>query len=124
MGFFCFKDKGEEGWNESCGPLPKAPDAPALLLSGGHIGRDLDALNQYQREGPYRNLLWFPESYRRPGESRQTEGVEKQLTEDFWFFKKVATSRHSWNAALDYIIFRKLDAAWYQSEYYSFRPKG
>jgi hypothetical protein len=79
-------------------------------------------LTQYQREGPLRNLLWSPESYRRPGENRQAEGLSEELANDFVFFKEAATSRDTWQGALDYIIFRKLEWDWYSSEYYSYMP--
>jgi hypothetical protein len=120
MAFFCFKDRQEEGWNEGCSQVPKSPNAPAVLLSANHASSLLGGLSQYQRQGPYRNLLWFPESYRRPGENRQHEGLKQQLAKDLKFFKKVATSRESWRDALDYLIFRKLDRDWYDSKYYSY----
>lgn len=120
--FSCFKDNGEAGWNGSCNPVPDDPDAPALLLNAQHSQRDSSVLTQYEKEGPLQNLLWFPESYRRPGENRQAEGPAEELAKDFAFFKEAATSRGTWQEALDYIIFRELERDWYTSEYYSYMP--
>ena len=86
--FACFKDEGEDGWNASCKPVSEQPDAPALLLSRSHGDRDSDFLTEYQRGGPFRNLIWYPESYRRQGEDRQGEGIKEELTEDLKFFKR------------------------------------
>jgi uncharacterized protein (TIGR03663 family) len=116
--FSCFKDNGEAG----CRPVSDNPSAPALLLNAQHSNRYAPALTEYQREGPLRNLLWFPESYRRPGENRQAEMPGEELVRDFAFFKEAATSRHTWQDALDYIIFRELERDWYTSEYYSYLP--
>ena len=121
--FACFKDEGEDGWNASCKPVSEQPDAPALLLSRSHGDRDSDLLTEYQRGGPFRNLIWYPESYRRRGEDRQSEGIKEELTEDLKFFKEVATRRDSWHNVLDYLVFRELDREWYQSEYYDYLPR-
>ena len=121
--FGCFKAQGEDGWNAGCRALLKEPQASALLLSSHHGIRDSSFLSRYQQEGPYRNLLWFPESYRRPGENRHAERIKEELTRDWQFFKQVATRRDSWRDALDYLLLRKLDRDWFNSEYYSFLPK-
>jgi hypothetical protein len=120
--FSCFKEDGEVGWTPGCHSASEEPNALAFLLNASHAQRDAGALTQYQREGPLRNLLWFPESYRRPGENRQAEGLSEELANDFVFFKEAATSRDAWQGALDYIIFRKLEGDWYSSEYYSYMP--
>jgi hypothetical protein len=93
-----------------------------LLLVAPHARRDDPVLTGYHKEGPYRNLLWFPESYRRPGEDRQAEGLGEELAKDFAFFKAAATSRDTWLSALNYIISRELERDWYTSEYYSYMP--
>ena len=127
--FACFKDESEDGWNDSCKPVPEEPDSRAYLLTVDHGNRNADTLNGYQQDGPLRNLLWFPESYRRPNENRQGEGStwgfrgipsKEQLSLDFKYLKEVATSRESWFGALDYLIFRNLEREWYTSEYYSY----
>jgi len=129
--FSCFKEESEEGWNASCNPVPEEPDSRAYILTLDHGNRNAETLDDYEQEGPLRNLLWFPESYRRPNENRPGEGFvwgfrgipsKVQLSLDFKYFKEVASSRESWFAALRYLIFRKLDPdqEWYKSEYYSY----
>ena len=127
--FSCFKDDSEEGWNDGCKSVPEEPDSRAYLLTVDHGNRDAETLHDYHQDGPRRNLLWFPESYRRPNENRPGEGFvwgfrgipsKEQLSLDFKYFKEVATSRESWFDALDYLIFRNLDREWFKSEYYSF----
>ena len=106
-------------------------EASARVLTTGHGFRDRESLEDFRQEGPFQNLLWFPESYRRPGEDRQAEGSflgfrgvpnKEQITKDLQYFKSVATSRKSWNDALDYWIFRRLDKEWYDAQYYSYLP--
>ena len=127
--FSCFKDDSEEGWDASCNPVPEEPDSRAYLLTVNHGNRDAETLRDYLQDGPRRNLLWFPESYRRPNENRSGEGFvwgfrgipnKEQFRLDFKYFKEVASSRESWFDALDYLIFRNLDPEWYTSEYYSY----
>ena len=127
--FSCFKHDTEEGWDASCNPVPEEPDSRAYLLTVDHANRNGSTLRDYLQDGPLRNLLWFPESYRRPNENRQGEGFtwgfrgipsKHQLSLDFKYFKDVATSRESWFMALDYMLFRNLERDWYNSEYYSY----
>ena len=130
--FSCIKEEDEPGWHAGCAPPSEGLDTPVLLLTREHGGRHTRVLSEYEREGPQRNLLWFPESYRRPFENREAEGSlwgnrgipgKEQLTKDWEFFKEVATSRDSWRDALDYLIFRDLDQGWLNSEYYSYTAK-
>ena len=127
--FSCFKDDSEEGWDASCNPVPEELESRAYLLTVIHGNRDAKTLDEYEQDGPRRNLLWFPESYRRPNENRPGEGFvwglrgipnKEQLVLDFKYFKEVATSRDSWSDALKYFIFRDLEQEWFFSEYYSF----
>ena len=127
--FSCFKHDSEDGWDSNCNQVPDEPDSRAYLLTVDHANRNGSTLRDYQRDGPLRNLLWFPESYRRPNENRQGEGFtwgfrgipsKHQLSLDFKYFKDVATSRESWFMALDYLFFRNLEQDWYNSEYYSY----
>jgi type IV secretory pathway TrbD component len=120
--FKCFKGEAEDGWNASCNSVSESPLASAVLLNAQHSNRDAEHLTDYQKAGPLKNLLWFPESYRRPGENRQAESSAEELAKDFAFFKEAATSRSTWHSALDYIIFRNLQQEWYSSEYYSYLP--
>ena len=123
LSFACFKDEKEEGWNSGCNPISEPPEAGAVLLNSGHGYRDAQALSDYRQSEPLRNLLWFPETYRRPGENRQAENLVKELALDFRFFQKSARKRKTWGEALDYILFRKIETDWYNSEFFSFLPK-
>ena len=123
LSFACFKDEKEEGWNAGCNPISEPPEDRALLLNSVHKYRDAQALSDYRQSEPLRNLLWFPETYRRPGENRQAENPVEELALDFRFFQKSARERETWREALDYILFRELQAEWYNSEFFSFLPK-
>jgi hypothetical protein len=46
----------------------------------------------------------------------------EQVTKDFRYFKSVAADRESWFSVIDYLIFRNLDANWYDSKFYSYLP--
>ena len=130
--FQCFKSEGDEGWNSSCNPASDDTESQALLLTVAHKLTNITSLTKFKREGPFLDLLWFPETYRRPHENRQDEGFQwglrgvpsrKQLGEDLRFFGEAATSRESWAKTLAYVLFRDLDTEWYKSEYYSYLPK-
>ncbi len=129
--FQCFKAEGEDGWNSSCSPVSEEQASRTLLLKANHGGEDVESKVENEKEGPFRDLLWFPESYRRPHENRQAEGSQwgirglpsaTQLSEDFNYFGKVAASRESWADGINYLVFRDLEADWFISEYYSFLP--
>ncbi len=123
LSFACFKDEKEEGWNASCNPISEPPEAKGLLLNSGHGYRDAQALSDYRKSEPLRNLLWFPETYRRPDENRQAENPLEELALDFRFFQESARERETWREALDYVLFREIQADWYNSEFNSFLPK-
>ena len=129
MAFRCFETTGGE--DASCITLEGSRDDngsynfgnPAgLLVKNSHAGSDGAVQETYRREGAFNNLLWFPESYRRPDENREEEPMHTQLARDFRFFGETATSRESWVDALDYVLYRKLDRDWYSSEYYAYLP--
>ena len=93
-----------------------------LLVKDSHAGSDDVVRESYLRDGTFNNLLWFPESYRRPDENREEEPMYRQLARDFQFFGDTITDRGSWVDVLNYVLFRKLDKNWYSSEYYSYLP--
>ena len=93
-----------------------------LVVKSGHVGDDAQVQEQYRRQGPFKELLWFPETYRRPDESREDEPMHTQLVKDFGFFRESVSSREKWAEALDYVIFRRLETTWYKSEYYAYLP--
>ncbi|HLF04158.1 MAG TPA: flippase activity-associated protein Agl23 [Dehalococcoidia bacterium] len=115
----CFKSEGEAGWNAGCNPPKPAPDAAGFLLTAEHQ-RAVGNLEGYRQAGPFRNLLWFPETYRRPAENRQAEGPGQELVRDLAFFREAASSRRAWHSALNYLLFRGLEQDWFNSEYYTY----
>ena len=94
-----------------------------MLLAAHHRAAGAGSLPDYRQTGPRRNLLWFPETYRRPGEHRQSEEFQDEFVKDLIFFKDAASDRESWDAALNYLLFRQLDSDWFTSEYYTYRPR-
>ena len=122
LNFQCFEITSED--NSGCVVLPESLEedgsftfgnAAALVVKGGHVGDDAAVRERYQKQGPFKELLWFPESYRRPDESREEEPMHTQLAKDFGFFRDSVSSRAKWAEVLDYVIFRRLDSPWYQS---------
>ena len=129
MDFRCFK--ATAGEDASCITLEGSRDddgnynfgnPASLLVKNTHAGSDGVVQETYRREGAFNNLLWFPETYRRPDENREEEAMHTQLARDFRFFGNTVTSRESWVDALDYVLYRKLDRDWYSSEYYAYLP--
>ena len=129
LAFNCFKSAEEE--DSACIVLEGSLEDdgsynfgnPAgLLVKDGHVGTDTDVLEQYRKEGPFKELLWFPETYRRPDENRQEEAMHTQLANDFSFFRNSVASRESWADVMDYVIFRRLDTPWYSSQFYAYLP--
>ena len=120
LAFQCYKDEGEDGYAPWCNTLEEPPSTTAILLIESHAKRDSDQLQEFQESGPYKNLLWFPETYRRPREARQQESIWKQIKKDFPFFKDTVSSRKSWRDAVDYFLFRKLEDEWWDSKFFSY----
>ena len=121
--FACFKSEDDDGWNSSCNKLSTIPNYGAMLLLATHGYRDANMLSNYQRSKPLNNLLWFPESYRRPHENRQRESILQELKLDLEFFKSVAFQRDTWKQAINYILFRDIKSSWYSSEFFSYMPR-
>ena len=117
--FACFKTDDSGG----CQPPQADAQAAALLLTAAHRYRGGDMPAHYRQEGPKRNLLWFPESYRRPGENRPAEGPLTELRQDLAFFRAAATNRDLWRQSLRYLLFRELSSDWFTAEYYSYWPR-
>jgi predicted membrane-bound mannosyltransferase len=123
LNYACFKDEREDGWNDGCNPASESEGSTALLLTANHISYGTQFLRGHEKSEPLRNLLWFPESYRRPAEDRQSEGPIEELSKDFTFFRDSASSREAWRGVINYILFRDLKRDWYSSEYYSYIRK-
>ena len=95
-------------------------NAPQIYLAEhGHAVEEGDAPG-YRREGPMRNLLWYPETYRRPGEARTDTGLWKQLEADAKFFRNVAANPDKLRQALEYIVARRQQSDWYSASYYQY----
>ena len=122
VGFRCFKDNSEHGWIESCSPLKEPPSAKGLLLIASHANRDSSQLAAYEKDGPFLNILWFPESYRRPGEDRRGESALEELKEDFSHFRRNLFRREAWHNSLEYFLFRRLGSEWWNSDFYAYLP--
>jgi len=123
--FTCFKDEGDDGWNDSCNSLNTVPEdgefkPDSLLLASNHADQEDAELKEYEKSDVLHSLLWFPETYRRPSEARQNEEWTEELKKDLPFFKDVATSRGAWRNALSYWIFRDLKQDWFTGDYYTF----
>ena len=131
--FRCFEATAEDGSNcislDGNGDGSRSEDGgfsfgnpAALLVKDSHIGSDEHVSEVYRKEGSFNNLLWFPETYRRPDENREAEPMHTQISRDLRFFGDTVSTRESWVDVLDYILFRDLEKGWYSSEYYSYVP--
>ena len=130
LSFSCFKSEGEAGWNDSCNSLDEEEDGEApdrtdglstFLVASPHVDAGVGALKEFEKSRRLNNLLWFPETYRRPNENRPAEGFGEEIKEDVGYFKDTLTSKDAWKDALDYLLFRNLTEPWFNSEYYSFQ---
>ena len=120
LGFKCYKDEDEDGYASYCNTIEEEPSTGAVLLNESHSRRDSDQLTGLNKQGPFFNLLWFPELYRRPGENRREEGMVEEFKSDVTFFKDTFTERESVQDMLDYFLFRRLGSDWWNSKYYSY----
>ena len=120
--FSCLKAEGDDGWHAGCASPTETPDAGGILVEARRSVSSPETLGELRKEGPHRNLLWFPETYRRPDENRGDEEFGDEFAQDLRFFGEAATSRHRWREAMDYILLRRLDSDWFSSEYYSYLP--
>ena len=120
--YHCFKDATESGYHDWCSGLNEQMSASGVVLSDQYTVRNSQYLLKHEKLGPYKNLLWFPESYRRPGEKRQVESFGDEIARDFKYLFDIMTNRESWLASIDYIIYRKLDSDWWTSKFFIFLP--
>ena len=118
--FQCYKDEDEDGYASHCKPVEEEPSLGAIVMNQKHGQRDWVQVAEYDKQGPFNNLIWFPELYRRPGEDRRTEGMFTQFKEDISFFGDTFSRRSSLNAMLDYFLFRRIDSDWWNSKYFSY----
>ena len=118
--FRCYKDKNEEGYAAWCTPLEEQPSVRAVLLVESHSNRDGRHLSRFEKSGPFKNLIWFPESYKRPGADRKVESLGTQLKKDFGYIKDKITGAETWEDSVGYFLFRELDAKWWDSKFFAY----
>ncbi len=115
--FSCFKDEDGAG---GCSAVPDGPDASAFLVASHHRPSSPGAMQGFEELETRRNLLWFPETYRRPGENRQGEEMVEEILLDLEFFRDAATDIEKWRQALNYLVTRGMESDWFKSEYYTY----
>ena len=108
-------DDGSEG----CRRVGEDAGPRVYLAEHAHAVDQEDA-DQYRKDGPMRNLLWYPETYRRPGESRADTGIWRELNADVAFFRDTAVDPRKLRSALEYIIARRQESDWFTAEYYQY----
>ena len=105
--------------SEECRKVGEDTAPRVYMAEVAHAVKEEDA-PAYGREGPMRNLLWYPETYRRPGESREDTAFWEQLTADVDFFRDAAVNPDKWQQAIEYIVARRQESDWYSAEYYQY----
>ena len=125
LGYRCFKSEGSEGWNASCNPPAEqaGEGSLALMVSSRNLGNDDKLTETHDKSDVLRDLLWFPESYRRPGENRMEESPWEELAKDGEFFREQASSRQVWREVIGYILSRDLKRDWYAAEFHIYTPQ-
>jgi len=122
VNFYCYKDESEHAWLSWCKPIKEPPKSSIVLLNVPHGRRDADALVGYERKGPYRNLLWFPQVYRVPGIQEQ-DGFLARRAKELRYLWAGITSRRGWTGFFDYLVYRRLGSPWWFSDFYAYFPK-
>jgi len=113
------EDEEKQSEKRDCRPVGEDTGPQIYLAEHGHAVEEEDA-PEYRKEGPMRNLLWYPETYRRPGESRTSTGLWKQMKADVSFFRNVGSNPDKLRQALEYILARRQDSDWYSASYYQY----
>jgi predicted membrane-bound mannosyltransferase len=118
--FRCFKEPDEAGYVSWCSKISEPPGSPALALLDSHGRRDSLHLTAYVQTGPHRDLLWFPEVYRRPNEDRKGERFWEELPKDIAFARDRVQDKESWRGGLEYFIYRKLSSEWWDTRFFTY----
>ena len=108
------KDEPKECRQVGADPVPQV----YLAESGHAVSGEVE--ETWAKSGPMRNLLWYPETYRRPNESRTDTSFWQQLSADVSFFTATAAEPAKWRQALGYIVARHQGSDWYKAEYYQY----
>lgn len=115
--FTCLKDEDGEG---GCSAPHVGPEASAFLVASHNRPSSPGKMQGYDELDTRRNLLWFPETYRRPGEDRQMEDPIEEVLADLDYFRDAAADKEKWGQALDYLFTRDMESDWFKSEYYTY----
>ena len=105
--------------SEECRKVGEDTGPRVYMAEVAHAVEDEDAPD-YGRAGPMRNLLWYPETYRRPGEAREDTPLWDQLVADVDFFTEAAADPGKWQQAIEYIVARRQESDWYSADYYQY----
>ena len=108
-----------ESGSDECRKVGEDTAPRVYMAEVAHAVKEEEAA-AYSRDGPLRNLLWYPETYRRPGESREDTSFWDQLSADVEFFRDTAANPDKWQQAIEYIVARRQDSDWYSAEYYQY----
>lgn len=117
---FCAANAGSG--SDECRKVGEDTALTVYLAEAAHAVEPEEA-DAYHRDGPRRNLLWYPESYRRPGEARTETAFRQQLLADVDFFRDSAADPEKWRQAIEYITARRQQSDWYYAEYYQYTRK-
>ncbi len=125
--FACYKTQSEDGWASYCATmdekLKQGPAPAAVLLNTSHGSRDAPYLTEYDRQGPYWNLLWFPQVYRIPNIANN-DGQFTRLWKTAKYVTENIRRRDAWRGFWRYELTHKLGSQWWYSDFYAFLPKG
>tara|TARA_B100000029_G_scaffold516069_1_gene626633 strand:- start:86834 stop:89326 length:2493 start_codon:yes stop_codon:yes gene_type:complete len=118
VNFRCFKLHGDPEWNESCVTYNDLNKNQNFLISEIHHPFYKSQANSKSIIGPTRNILWFPEIYRRPGENRSDESLSQELYLDYQYLQESIFKTDFWNSIRNYLFFRKTNQDWFHGDYY------
>ena len=107
------------GSTDSCRRVGEDTAPVAYLAEAAHAP-ELPDTDPYRRDGPRRNLLWYPETYRRPGETRTETGMWQQLAADVSFFRDAAADPQKWQQAIAYYATRHQQTDWFKADFYHY----
>jgi hypothetical protein len=121
--YYCYKDQSELGWSTWCKPIKETPKATIVLLTIGHGNRDVAQLaDKYERRGPYRYLLFFPQVYFVP-EIQANDGFLERRSKELQYVWSNVQRRQAWDGFVDYLLYRRLNSTWGIPDIYAYFPK-
>ncbi len=123
IAYRCYKDEKEREYYEGCSPIQETPTAKGLVLLAHHGSRDSQYLHGYEQNGPFKDLIWFPETYRREEEDRQNETFWQEFPRDLAMAGDRLSDSRTWRDAYNYILGRRLTEDWWDSNFFTYLPK-